>query len=253
MSLRKRHKSRLPDAVISALTDNLDSSIYIDMPRPSRFSEGTILDAAAGLVAAGGPRAATIGAIGAVLDAPWGSIYHRFSSRHVLLGRLWLSKATMFQNRFVEAMAQADPLKAGLQAALSLPRTARADFAGARIMLLHRREDFFSEEWPSEMRNEALRLKRQVDDALNDMTRRLFARISAKTLRLTTLAVLDVPFAATRRHIAANEAPPRYIDELVQTAYRALITPEKVGASVSRGRPAKARRASPSREGGGGR
>ena|SRR5262245_33886027 len=88
------------------------------------YSEEMILDAAAGLVAAGGPRAATIGAIGAKLDAPWGSIYHCFSSRHVLLGRLWLTKATKFQNRFVEAMAQSDPLNAGLQAALSLPRTA---------------------------------------------------------------------------------------------------------------------------------
>src|SRR5215831_10092404 len=118
VSLRKRHKSGLPDAVISALTDYLDSSIYIDMPRPSKFSEGKILDAAASLVAAGGPRAATIGAIGATLDAPWGSIYHRFSSRHVLLGRLWLSKAAMFQDRFVEALAHPDPVAAGLEAAL---------------------------------------------------------------------------------------------------------------------------------------
>jgi hypothetical protein len=63
---------------------------------------------------------------------------------------------------------------------------------------------------------------------------------------LTTLAVLDVPFAATHRHIAANEAPPQYIDELVETAYRALIAPEKIGARVSSGRLSTARRASPS-------
>jgi len=70
---------------------------------------------------------------------------------------------------------------------------------------------------------------------------------------LTTVAVLDVSFAAIHRHIAANEAPPQYIDELVGTTYRALITPEKIGACVSRGRPSTARQASPSPGGGGGR
>jgi AcrR family transcriptional regulator len=59
-----------------------------------------ILDATAAIVAANGPGAATIGAIGNMLKAPSGSIYHRFASRDVLLGRLWLSKAAFFQNRF---------------------------------------------------------------------------------------------------------------------------------------------------------
>jgi AcrR family transcriptional regulator len=198
------------------------------------FSEAKILDAAAGLVAAGGPRAATIGAIGAALDAPWGSIYHRFPSRAVLLGQLWLSKAAMFQNRFGDALAHPDPHTAGLEAALSLPRTARADFAGARIMLLHRREDFFSDKWPVQMRNEAVRLRRQVDDAMSDITRRLFARTTAEALRLATFAVLDISFAATHRHIAANEVPPTYVDGLVERAYLALITPPKVGARASK-------------------
>jgi AcrR family transcriptional regulator len=195
------------------------------MPRPSRFSEIKILDAAAGLVAAGGPAAATIGAIGVALDAPWGSIYHRFPSRHALLGRLWLSKAGIFQNRFVEALADPDPFAAGLEAALSLPRTARVDFVGARIMLLHRRQDFFSDEWPIEMRNEAIRLGQQVDDAMKSITRRLFGRVGVEASRLATFAILDVSFAATRRHIAANEVPPTYVDGLIAKSYQALIAP----------------------------
>src|SRR5215831_7933247 len=71
------------------------------MPRRPRFSDAQILDATATLVADGGLGAATIGAIGAVLDAPSGSIYHRFPTRDVLLGRLWLRKASFFQDRFV--------------------------------------------------------------------------------------------------------------------------------------------------------
>ena len=88
------------------------------MSRRSKFSEAQIIDATAALVAGGGPGAATIGAIGALLDAPSGSIYHRFPSRDTLLGRLWLSKAASFQNSFVAALADEDPVAAGLAAGI---------------------------------------------------------------------------------------------------------------------------------------
>jgi AcrR family transcriptional regulator len=193
------------------------------MSRKSRFSTAQILDATATLVAADGPGAATIGAIGALLKAPSGSIYHRFASRDVLLGGLWLSKAAFFQNRFVEAFTNPDAAKAGLDAALSLPRSARADFAGARIMLLHRRDDFLAGDWPSDMAAEAARLKHQVDDAMKGIARRLFGRANAEALRLAYFAILDVPFAAVHRHVAANVMPPPYVDDLIAKAYRAMI------------------------------
>jgi len=193
------------------------------MPRPSRFSEAQILDAAAALVAGGGPGAATIGAIGAQLEAPSGSIYHRFASRDMLLGRLWLTKAAFFQNRFVDALRHPDPRQAGLAAALSLPRSVRADFAGARIMLLHRREDFLASDWPDDMAQQASRLGRQIDEALKSMARRLFTKATAQSVRLATFALLDVPFAAVRRHVAAGELPPAFVDDLIARAYAALI------------------------------
>jgi AcrR family transcriptional regulator len=121
------------------------------MLRPSRFSEVQILDATAALVAAGGPGAATIGAISQMLKAPSGSIYHRFASRDTLLGRLWLNKAAFFQNRFAAALATPDPAQAGLAAALSMLGAVRDDFAGARIMLLHQRDDFLDGDWPPDM------------------------------------------------------------------------------------------------------
>jgi AcrR family transcriptional regulator len=197
------------------------------MPRPSRFSEAQILDATAAIVAAGGPGAATIGAIGNMLKAPSGSIYHRFSSRDVLLGRLWLSKATFFQNRCAAALADPDPAKAGLAAALSMPRAVRDDFAGARIMLLHRREDFLDGDWPPDMAAEAIRLKHQVDDALNDLARKLFGRVSAEAFQLVYFAIIDVPLAAVRRHVAKNEMPPASIEDLIARTYAALIAPAR--------------------------
>jgi AcrR family transcriptional regulator len=197
------------------------------MGRPARFTEAQILDATAGLVADAGPGGATIAAICAVSGAPAGSIYHRFTSRDVLLGRLWLRKAALFQDNFVSALAGHDPVTAGLQAALSLPRTARADFPAARIMLLHRREDFLADGWPAELQVEASRLKRQVDDALSQFARRLFRRASVGALRATSFAVLDVAFAAVRRHVAANEPPPPAVDRLIETAYLAVINAER--------------------------
>src|ERR1700674_1898372 len=194
------------------------------MPRRARFSEQQILDATATLVATGGPDAATIGAIGALIDAPSGSIYHRFASRDILLGRLWLSKAAFFQDRFAQALAKPDAATAGLDAALSLPRSARADFAGARILLLHRRDDFLGRDWPVDMAAEAARLKEQIDEAMKDIARRLFGRAAGEALRLASFAILDVPIAAVRRHVAANEVPPAYVDDLIAKAYAALIT-----------------------------
>ena len=193
------------------------------MPRPAKHDEASILRAAAALVAAGGPGAATIGSIGHAIGAPNGSIYHRFRSRDELLGRLWLTKAAVFQDEWAAALDGADPVEAGLEAALSLPRVTRRDPEGARIMLLHRREDFESPTWSSELRAEAERLGRQVSERLGEATRRLFGRNTSSSHRITAFALLDLPYAAVRRHVAAHEAPPPVVDDLIAAAYHAVV------------------------------
>ena len=193
------------------------------MPRAPKYSEAAILTAASTLVANGGPQAATMAAIGQAVGAANGSLYHRFASRDALLGRLWLDKAAFFQDRWETAFAASDPRQAGLAAALSLPRTARADLEGARIMLLHRREDFLSDGWPSEMRVEARRLGEQVTAFLDQAAARLFGSRSAAAKRATVFAVLEIPLAATRRYVVAGKAPPIEIEPLITTAYNAVI------------------------------
>ena len=193
------------------------------MPRPAKHDETRILDAAASLVAARGPGAATITAIGAAIGAPNGSIYHRFRTRDELLGRLWLRKAAFFQDRFAAALRHPDARQAGLDAALSLPRAAREDFDGARIMLLHRRQDFLGGGWPAEMAAEAERLGDQAREGLADIARRLFGRNTAATRRTATFAVLDIPFAAVRRPVGAGVPPPPEMDRLIARAYAAVV------------------------------
>ena len=90
-------------------------------------------------------------------------------------------------------------------------------------MLLHRREDFLDGDWPSDMAAEAIRLKHQVDDALNDIARGLFGRPSAAAFQLAYFAIIDVPLAAVR--VANNEMPPRSVEDLIARTYAALIAP----------------------------
>ncbi len=199
------------------------------MPRPAKFTHDTILEAASEIVAAQGPGATTMGDIAAKVGAPSGSLYHRFRSRDELLGRLWLQKATFFQNAFARALDEDDPRRAAIEAALSLPRTVRADFAGARIMLLHRREDFMIGGWPKPMQDEAARLGQQVRDVMNEFTSRLFDA-DTKAARLTThFAILDVPFAAVRRYVGANEAVPLEVDGLIAAAVNAILDQQRAG------------------------
>ena len=201
------------------------------MPRPAKFPEDKILRAASKIVADDGPNAATITAIATAIGAPSGSIYHRFRTRDELLGRLWLTKAAFFQDSFAKALEHPEPRQAALQAALSLPRSVRADFIGARIMLLHRREDFLSERWPPDMKKEATRLGEQVRTLLADCSQRLFGS-STKASRLkTSFAIVDVPFAAVRRYVGANEIPPPEVDLLIATAVTAIL--DKHGAKAA--------------------
>jgi AcrR family transcriptional regulator len=194
------------------------------MVRPAKFDESQILDSARGLVAMHGPAAATMSAIARSVRAPTGSIYHRFDSREVLLGEVWLRAAEAFQDAYFAVLRGISARDAGLAAALFFMRRVRADLAEARVLLLHRREDFVDRGWPPAMEERAKRLKVQVDTELRDFSRRLCGRADPRTLRLVTYAVLDAPFAAVRRHVAANESPPMYLDLPITATYRAVLS-----------------------------
>jgi AcrR family transcriptional regulator len=204
------------------------------MPRPAKFTESRILEAASALVAADGPGSVTMAAIAHALKAPSGSLYHRFRSRDELLGRLWLQKAAFFQDTFAAALAEPDPRRAAIEAALSLPRSARADLIGARIMLLHRRQDFTGDGWPPDMREEAARLGRQFDLLLDESTARLFGSNTQANRLRAAFALLDIPFAAVRRHVSQNRAPPKAVDHLVAVAVAAVLDEDPDATSGSR-------------------
>jgi AcrR family transcriptional regulator len=193
------------------------------MPRAPQFDQAQILDAAERLIARHGPSGATIGAIAQAVGAPTGSIYHRFDSRDVLLAEIWLGAATAFQTTFFERLAGPAPREAGLGAALYMAQRVRERPREARVLLLHRREDFVDRGWPVNMRRRAEQLGRQVEAELRAFCRRLCSRQDARTVRSVTYAVVEAPVAAVRRYVAAAESPPPYVDGLIRVTYEAVI------------------------------
>jgi AcrR family transcriptional regulator len=194
-----------------------------NVPRAPKFDEDRILAAAGRLVATHGPARATIGAISRSLGAPTGSIYYRFASRDVLLASVWLRAAAAFQDAVFERLAGAVPREAGLKAALSMAQRVREKPQEARLLLLHRRDDFVDREWPATFRQRAAQLGQQIETELHAFSRRLCDREDARTVRMVAYAVIEGPFAAIRRHVAANESPPAYVDRLIRATYEAVM------------------------------
>jgi AcrR family transcriptional regulator len=194
------------------------------MPRTPEYDADQIVTAAGRLIAASGPGAATIGAIARAVGAPTGSIYHRFASRDVLLAHVWLRAATAFQDEFFRRLRGSPPRHAGLVAALSMAQRVREHPREARLLLVHRREDFVGRGWPAMLSRQARALGRQIDAELRDFSRRLTGRADARTIRVVTFAVIEAPFAAVRRHVAANEPPPSTVDDLIRVTYEAALT-----------------------------
>ena len=193
------------------------------MPRPPKFQEKRILAAAGRLAAIYGPSSVTISAIARSVGAPTGSIYHRFASRDVLLATVWLRAAAAFQDAFFERLAGAAPRDAGLEAALYMAERVREDPGEARLLLLHRREDFVGRGWPATFRRRAAQLAQQIETELRAFSRRLCGREDADTTRMVAYAVIEAPFAAIRRHVAAKERPPPYVDLLIRATYEAVM------------------------------
>jgi AcrR family transcriptional regulator len=193
------------------------------VPRASKFDEEGIIAVAGRLMAAHGPSGATIGAIARSVGAPTGSIYHRFASRDILLATVWLRAAAAFQDAVFERLAGAAPREAGLEAALYMAERVREHPQEARLLFLPRREEFVDRGWPATFRRRAARLAEQIETELRAFSRRLCDREDARTVRMVAYAVIEAPFAAIRRHVAAKESPPPYVDLLIRATYEGIM------------------------------
>ncbi|MEW9527317.1 nuclear transport factor 2 family protein [Microbispora sp. NPDC049125] len=124
----------------------------------------------------------TVGAIAARLGAPSGSIYHRYTSRDLLMAHLWIRTVRRFQEGFLRAAGAPDPAEAAAGAVAYVVRWAAERPGEARLLLLHRREDLLAR-WPEALSEDLARLNRPVDEALARLADRLLLVGSAEERR----------------------------------------------------------------------
>ena len=188
------------------------------MGRPL-FDEAGFLEAARILASEHGPGAVTVDSVTQRMKAPKGSFYHRFSSRDVLLGQLWLKLVLVYQEGFVAAIEAG----AGLEAALHMPRWARAHFDDARILLLHSRHDFVQGDWPAELKRGVRDQGERIQECLVRFARDTFGRAGPHQLRRASFVLVEAPGAAIKGHLERGEVPPPIVDELITRTYYAIV------------------------------
>jgi AcrR family transcriptional regulator len=183
------------------------------------FDNSDFLAAALALAAESGPSAVTVGAISARLKAPTGSFYHRFASRDALLAELWFNTVLAFQEGIETALNAGD----GLRAALHTPSWAREHLDEGRLLLLYHRDDFVHGDWPRTLREGLAEQGRRGEARLRKFARDTFGRAGPREVRRAQFVLAEVPVAAVRQYLMRRERPPKIVDELITTTYRAVI------------------------------
>jgi len=185
----------------------------------AKFAEADYLSAALAIAIEHGPAAATVASISDRLKAPTGSFYHRFVSRDVLLGNLWLSTVLDFQHGVSLALEAGD----GLAAALHTPKWSREHLDEARLLLVFNKEDFVAGAWPEELRERVATMTRRMKNDAHRRARVVFGKDGAEERRLADFLISNVPVAAVRDHLKRGEAPPPMVDRMISTTYSAIV------------------------------
>src|SRR5258708_27326072 len=177
------------------------------MPRPSRFSRQELVDAAISVAAGAGPAGLTMTAVAAATNAPTGSLYHRFASRDELLAEAWIRALGSFQEGFRRALTVATR-PPGLAASLFPIEWARGNLSAARILVLHRRQEFMAAELPTPLRETAATQASDLDRAIAGFAMSAWGDSGLAAKDRALFLTLDLPNPAMRRYLAAGIAPP---------------------------------------------
>jgi AcrR family transcriptional regulator len=195
-----------------------------------KFSQDDFLKAALAIIAERGVSGVTVASVSERLGSPTGSFYHRFTSRDVLLGSLWLRAVLEFQTGISAALDAGD----GLGAALYTPAWVRKHPDDARLLLLYDRKDFLQGEWPQELRERVAEMTQRIDAGSRRWARVIFGKEGRDEMRLAQFLISELPVAVVRQHLLRGEQPPQLIDRIIQTTYRAVVADYRSGKTRSR-------------------
>ena len=185
----------------------------------AKFTEEDFFAAALAVIAERGLPAVTVASISARLKSPTGSFYHRFASRDVLLGELWLRVVLDFQAGVAKALDAGD----GLAAALHTPAWARKHLDKARLLLLYDRSDFIHGDWPEELRERVADMTMRMEAGSRRRARAIFGKEGREEIRLAQFLISELPVAVVRQHLMRGEKPPPLVDQLIRTTYAAVV------------------------------
>ena len=195
-----------------------------------KFSQDDFLGAALSIIAERGVSGVTVASVSERLGSPTGSFYHRFASRDVLLGSLWLRAVLEFQTGIGAALDAGD----GLWAALYTPAWARKHPDDARLLLLYDRKDFLQGEWPHELRDRVAEMTHRIEAGSRRWARVIFGKEGRDEVRLAQFLISELPVALVRQHLLSNERPPPLIDRIIRATYRAVLADYRSGKSRPR-------------------
>jgi AcrR family transcriptional regulator len=197
-----------------------------------KFSQEDFLSAALAIIAERGVAGVTVASVSERLGSPTGSFYHRFVSRDVLLGSLWLRAVLDFQIGISAALDAND----GLQAALHTPAWVRKHPDQACLLLLHDRKDFLKGDWPAELRERVAEMTQRMDAGSRKWARVIFGKEGRDEIRLAQFLISELPVASVRQHLLRGEAPPELIDRIIRATYRAIVADYRARKTRSRPR-----------------
>lgn len=192
------------------------------MAPPRKHDTDVILDAARALVLAEGPRAASVAAIADASGAPVGTLYHRFGNRNGVLTAAWIRALERFQDRVKAAADEPDPLAAGVamaRAAIGFGRDLPED---ARLLLSLRPSDLLDGSPDEEFGARLAGMNAPLIEHLRRIATGLTGRAGDREVDAVSRAIVDLPYAALRRHAHAPELP-EWLEEDVTAAARTLL------------------------------
>ncbi|WP_228001107.1 TetR/AcrR family transcriptional regulator [Nocardia australiensis] len=193
------------------------------MAPPRKHDTDVILDAARTLVLAEGPRAASVAAIAAASGAPVGTLYHRFGNRNGVLTAAWLRALERFQAGVLAATGHPDPVEAGAEMTVAAVRFGRELPSDARLLLNLRVSDLLDGGPDADFRARLAGMNAPLIEHLRRLARDLFGRDGNREIDAISRAVVDLPYAALRRHAHAPELPDWLETDLAEAA-RTLLS-----------------------------
>lgn len=191
------------------------------MGRAPRFTSDQLLDAALEIALAKGPAAVSMAAVAAAVGAPSGSMYHRFANRNELMAQLWLRTITDFQAGLLEALDRPDTALAAAACLDHVFGWTDTHPELARLMLLYSASDITAD-WPDTLAVTLQAANHGVRDALVEFTQRHFGNTERESVDRTVYALIDLPYAAIRRHLPNGRPRPWLRTFTYNAAHRAL-------------------------------